>query len=538
MVSSTFPTQGRRGSILWKELWAPFRSPSDLAWTLLLGSLSCLESLIATWRGPGLSPDSTIYLSSGINLFNGKGFTDWSGAKVTHFPPAVPAVVGAAKALGFDAYRAIALFNAVAFFGITVLAVLLVNRHVANGKLRLGAGLFIATSAPLLNITSMAWSEPLFIVLVLLFILMIENILRHRNEMFWAIFAGVTVWLAFLTRYAAVALIPVGLGSLLLDSMIRRTKQIPIRTVSLLALIPPSIPLAWMIRNWTVDGTLMGPRNPSIQTPFSIFKGLLGVLAQWLAPFPVRPLVAAILGLVVLALIVAPVLLAVVRSERIVATGRREPSLIPVALFIICYSTYLVLAEMVTAIDGIDSRLMSPLLVPLVVLLAVAVDRSRFRRQARIRVQRLLTLIVAIGVTASILTVAKLATQPQGFAAREWRDSELIQAVRDLAPSAVIYSNYPDAIWAVSSRQPVYQAPLRTEYPSRRAAMKPRGFLTEVACHFTYLAWFSGGPAEGRPYVKTPSDLTRLVRVHRIQKTPDGSLYRLTSARWDRRKSC
>ena len=58
----------------------------------LIAAAAGLLTIVATSRGPGLSPDSMEYITGGVNLANGSGITGTDGAPITVFPPALSVV--------------------------------------------------------------------------------------------------------------------------------------------------------------------------------------------------------------------------------------------------------------------------------------------------------------------------------------------------------------------------------------------------------------------------------------------------------------
>jgi hypothetical protein len=263
----------------------PMRNP-----TLIVACLSALAAvtatLIATTRGPGLDPDSADYLSSGLNLAQGHGLRTFTGTLLTLFPPGLPAVVALGHWLGISAEWTVRLFNAGAFAGAVCLGFLLLKRHVQSRLLVAASTALLAISLPLLYVSQMAWTEPAFIVICLGFILVLERLVATPRTVSWLVAAAVLVWAAFMFKYAGLALIPAGALTLLLARRRSGWRSALTSTGAFVAL-SAVVPVAWMVRNHSVDGTLMGYRAPSTDGPLFVAWRVAVVLGEWVIPIPI-----------------------------------------------------------------------------------------------------------------------------------------------------------------------------------------------------------------------------------------------------------
>jgi hypothetical protein len=171
---------------------------------------AAIVTLLASARGPGLSPDSVEYLSSGLNLAEGHGLRDFGGVELTLYPPGLPGVVAIGHWLGLGAGPTVRVLNAGAFACTVWLGFLLLKRHVRSRLLVIGATAMLGVSLPLISVAQMAWTEPVFIVVSLCLVLVLEHLISSPRTISWIIVAAALVWLAFLFRYVGVALIVVG----------------------------------------------------------------------------------------------------------------------------------------------------------------------------------------------------------------------------------------------------------------------------------------------------------------------------------------
>ena len=138
---------------------------------VLISLIGVLLVLQATPEGAELSDDSIAYIAGARSIIAGNGYREaWlaSNQPVTHFPPALPAVLASFGTLGIDPLNAIRWVNALLFGASAFVLVILAWRMTPSLTAGLVlAGLFVL-SGDLLQVYAAAMSEPLFIFLSLL----------------------------------------------------------------------------------------------------------------------------------------------------------------------------------------------------------------------------------------------------------------------------------------------------------------------------------------------------------------------------------
>ena len=497
----------------------------------LSGLSAAIVSLVATSRGPGLSPDSTEYLSTGLNLAAGGGLRSFTGAELTIFPPGLPVVVAVGHWLGLSTSWTVRLFNALAFGATVWLGFALLRRHIRSMVLVAGGTVLLAVSAPLLAMAEMAWTEPAFIAIALAFVLVLEDACDAPHPARLLALAAVVAWLGFRFRYAGVALIPAGALSVLLGRRARGWRQAFGSAVGF-GLAASAVPLLWMGRNHLVDGTFLGPRAPSTDSMTAVVGRFWLVLGEWALPGFSASHQRVVGGAV--AVVGVALLAGVLVTSFSGRAGRglgRTASPIPLLCFAGAYTAYLVLAQLTTAFDQLDTRLLSPLYVPLVVLSVLGIDRLELALPGRRRAiaSSLVGAALALLVLFQAQAFARDAHQSSGsspeLAAHGWSSSTLVHAAAAIPARAHLYSNVPDAVWAESGRQPTLFSPLRKAYRSSRALQVPSTFVSTMGCADTWLAW-STDPAAGDYF--TPRQLAAYVDLRAVSIEPDGILYRMT----------
>lgn len=498
-------------------------TPPNWRITGILAAVPFIATLVSTAQGPGLSPDSVNYLSTGLNLAGGQGLTTYSGETLTVFPPGLPAVIAAGELLGLGADWTVRLLNAVSFSAIVVLGAVLLARHIADLRLIIGATAFIAVSVALLAVSSMAWTEAPFIVVTLAFILLLERTLAEPARWRWVAVCALLVWVAFVLRYAGVSLVAVG-GATLLVGLWRGNRVVAVRNAVAFGVLAVVGPLAWMLRNRSIDETLMGPRYPSTDTPAQVGYRIVRTVSEWLAPVPVPGPLLGLIGIGLLGGLVGSII--VVWRRR----GAEQPnpfpvSLLPTAVFGLGYTAYLALAQLTTAFDPINSRLLSPIFIPLVVAVTVAIDRMAVLTPGRLRRATAVVLIGVVAVQGASFAIdtVRWGTDGKGFATLKWQESELAAAAAKLPDQASVYSNRSVGLWAATGRAPLLDAPRATAYRSSQETPVPGAFIEAADCGETYLAWFTESAKKAGP----PEELTEVVTLTPVSEFDDGTLYRL-----------
>ena len=312
--------------------------------------------------------DSIHYVSMARSLLEGDGFLPWWGDPVAYWAPLFPAALAIGSLFVFDPLDVAGPLNAAAF-GLTILAVgRWLRRRLASRFLAAWCCLAVAFSVPVAGVASFAWSEPLFILLVTLSLSETDRYLetgRRGSLVRTAVFAS----LACLTRYTGVALAAATLLLLALrPGAAPREKARDLAAFAAATLFPLSL---WLLRNLLLTGTLAAERPPSGIVLQDNLRLALEVLASWLrTPPQADPVLPAS------AMLIALDAIACVGFIRWLQRGR-GPAAAPVAgLFAFAYLAAMIAAVTTAELTLLDDRYLSPAYVPLLVLFAVAADRT------------------------------------------------------------------------------------------------------------------------------------------------------------------
>ncbi len=381
-------------------------------------------------HGPGMTPDSVHYLSAAENLRKGLGYATsvvpWNGPfprPVTAWPPLYPAVLAVVTALaGVTAGP----------WALNMLLLAASTWQVARAAPLLGVIAFMVSPA-VVSVHSYAWSEPLFLLLAVLSLRSQERLLEKPGSkpLLTAVIAAVVTALACLTRYLGVALAVS--GALVLIASRRRLLGLAYGALSV-------TPLGlWLCRNYSLTGTLTGNRSASGRELPELIREAAMTLGGWIVPVSSLRIVA------LLTLLAAGVILAL-RSN-----FDRSDS--PYIAFGAVYLFMLIAFAWTVAFDPLTTRLMVPLVLPMVILAARRLD---LRKRGLAGAMALLLVAGPALVTARDLVFVATVTKGRGYRAARWRETEAVRmAVLRQGPFAgdgIIYSDAPDVLYLYSGR--------------------------------------------------------------------------------------
>lgn len=433
--------------------------------SLLLGAAGAALIWYSTQWGAGLMDDSFIYITSAKNLVAGRGLAwPWGSGELlpmTYFPPMLPLTLAAFEVVGVDAIAAIRMINLLAF-GANVVLVGLIARYAARSRgFALFAALLFLASDVLIEAHAWALSEPLYLLFALFGLLLLNRYL-HRGSR-WGLFgSALLLGLAFLTRYIGFSLILVGLIVLVIASRATwRRRFWDIALFSFVSLLPMA---GWMLRNSLVIGGAIDRTPGAYLVTWNQIRNGLQTIFTWFLPGRIVQ-GREFLLLAVLVIAVATGILWVSLSRR----GRVQDRLFSnpaatmrliLALQVIVHPAVLLVSKsFFEPTTPLNDRILSPILPSLLILLAsLLADVSRMRRVA-LRAAALVVALLFTGfyVARSASLVPRLHDTGLGLARRGWRNSETLEAVREL-PQVPLFTNSPAAIYLYTGRPayPIY----------------------------------------------------------------------------------
>jgi hypothetical protein len=382
----------------------------------------------------------------------------------------------------------------------------------------------------------MAWSEPLFIVLCLAFLLVLSQVWdrRHLSGGDVAVLVGLGS-AAFLIRYVGLTLVLV--GGLVMLARLRPLDRRALTRVATFGLASAVVPIAWMLRNRAADGSLLGKylgeRAASQDSPRGVAVDTLSTLGEMALPvgdLANRPLV--LLGS-------ATVLLGLGGLVLALRAHRPRGALLCCAIFTLVYATYLISAALWTSFEPINVRYVAPIFVPGVVVAAAGVEalHERLSRPASRAAIGALTLgVIAIQLVASIGDARDGAADGIGFNRPAVTTAAIAEQAEQLLGDgdAVVYSNLPHGLWAATRIQPIRWAPREVGFRGVPLEGELDVLVRELECssHPSYLVYYFNGSAD----VVSLEEIRAAVDTERVGVVPGGgSILRMST---DERRSC
>ena len=473
----------------------------------LLAVVALTLVLRATPEGLMLSDDSIAYIAGARSMLAGNGYREaWlaSSGPVTHFPPAYPSVLVFLGWFGLDPLRGARFLGALLFGLNSALLGILgwrMTRSLPAGLVLAGA--FVLNDS-LLRLHATALSEPLFIFLGLLSFWMFDLYHERDAHWLWLIACGSAVGMAYLTRYAALALAATFVVALLAVHPGWRRRWVSLATFA--ASVLPWIG-AWALRNAWVGGTATNRMlvwHPITQhnfdTALRTVSGFLMPVEAWRQALFRIPGLLPIVILAILGVILTWIILRLRRGYVSPGEPGREVLSLLSALYIFCYlASILVAMSLFDASTKFKLRILSPTYVCLLILMTALGAWAWTRRRELVIV--LAMTILAFSTYGLVRAMGELMKGGQGYASFRWYDSQAMAFLRELPDEVMIYTNEPGAVY-LYTHAAGYVLPDRVDPVT--AAVRP-GFeqglalmQSDVRAGRAVLALFSGGdtPAE------------------------------------------
>ena len=429
----------------------------------LIAILGGILILRATPNGLGLSDDSIAYIAGARSMAAGEGYREaWlaSNQPVTHFPPAFSSVLAFFGLLGIDPLRAARWVNALLFgLNATLLGILgwRMTPSLTAGVIL--AALFVA-SGDLFSVHAVAMSEPLFIFFSLLAFWMFDLYFERHHHWLWLIACGMFVGMAYLTRYAGLALVATFIVALLVLHT-NWQKRLSSIGIFLASVIPWA--LGWSIRNRLVAGNATNRAfawhpltSENINPGLRVFADFLVPVESWRReilkqPVIVEGMVILILGgIFVWVVVTAWRYLSNPQQER---TGKeaREVLSFTTGLYIFAYLASIVFSMlMFDAATKFRLRILAPVLVSLLILLVVFGIWMRSRN--RNAVVALTLLVLGVSIYKQFVTFNTWSKTELGYASFQWYDSKAMNFLSELPEDVMIYTNEPGAVYLYTGR--------------------------------------------------------------------------------------
>ena len=459
-----------------------------------LALFSAILTLIANRSGVGWSWDTSDYVAVGKNFAAGNGLLDATGLPMTVRPPGLSILIGVGDMLGLSANSSARLLNALCAI-VTVLGTsrLLQLANVKRAVLVVSTA-FVAFSPALLWQYSMIWSEPPFVALLVLATLVA---LGPASTKKFVLLVALFVALFFVRYVGPVFAVSIAVSAILFDH--RKLGLIKATAANLSALAISLLPVwFWLQRNKAIDGTLTGARTPgggSLLDPLKTFTATLG---SWLTANPVEgsiylswndyPNNTKILGVMLLIVFFA---LTAVYFFLFDARGVDQNKTLNVLLInvvtAIVYVAFSAYRFVHFELGPLDNRMMIPIFVPLVIVMALLIDRIKLASMlSRKGVLAIFAVFLIFQAISSIDDALRFGRDGRYWAAKEFQNQQIHEFVKDLPKDSSLMSNQPQQLFAVWQKSSVFN-----QYQLELAQT--------AECNHRYFVWYNSTYDDGSP---------------------------------------
>ncbi|MET4142592.1 hypothetical protein [Pedobacter sp. UYP1] len=420
--------------------------------SLLVALIGFILLLIYTRHtGVGISPDSIVYVSVARNIHEYGALLDYTLKPVVDFPVFYPLFLSVAAFFsGMDPVAAGPWLNALLFALVIFCTGNLIESFQEKNRIyKIAILLSIAISPSLFDVYAMFWSETLFILLSLLFLIAFRSYLRTRSIvalLFCAFIAAITC----VTRYAGITAIATGLMMMVFDRSLEWKKKI--LHCFLFGFLSITLLVANLVRNTMVAESLTGPRESGITSLGDNIFYYGKVICWWLPALDMHPgsymITASVLFVVVCVVYLK-------RAWLAIAYTTAENCF---AAFFIVYTVFIIGVSTLSHFEQINNRFISPVFIPMLITLTCWIPGAVIRfRAVKHRIALGCAGVVLIAFQANELV--KLYGMYQevseygiaGYTDDSWKKSQTAGFLRKHAsvfkPEYELYSNAAEAVY-------------------------------------------------------------------------------------------
>lgn len=470
--------------------------------------------------GIGLAPDSVGYVQVARDILAGRGI---SAAFVLQ-PPLYPVTLAVGGWLTrSDPVDAAVWLNALWFADAIFCAGVLFLRHLKFYALAVLGTFGVLAARPMVNVATTAYSEMLYIFLMLVAFLGLEFYFEKRGWRWLGVAIAATA-LACLTRYMGAALI--GAGALAILAALWRERwraALAAGGFTILSALPLGL---WALRNVLISGEPFGARAASQFTLAENIRLALDTFGNWFVPNAFEGVFWVGVGLVGI------VFLYVVVTRRGESKAEDFAAIAPIGFFVVIFVSLMLITATTTGYNRINTRLLSPLYVPALILLIVMVERTL--NPLRRRVDRRIVNVGALGLVALLCVFAVQTNVPLvtraaergagGYNTMRWQTSETIAYVlaHRAALRATVYSNGPDALFMLADVDAQSILP-KYQYASAERAFDASQLRGSYPPEPATLVWFDN--IERDDFLFSLDELKGFTTIESVAQLADGAVY-------------
>jgi hypothetical protein len=477
-----------------------------------------LIHIFTRYSGVGISPDSIMYMSTARNLNDGLGYVYFGHKPIVAFPVFYPTFLAVAQFITrTDPFNLGPYLDGLLFATLIFLSGIIMERFTFPSKIYKWFILVIIVMSPsLLEIYTYLWSETLFIVWTLVFILAYYRYGQTHTLKNLIILAVITA-LALITRYAGITLVGTGGLLLLFDHQLKPKKKIiHILTFGSIAI---SLLVINLVRNALVTHTGTGPRYKSLTSLSENMHYFGTVMCDWFTLGEKAYGLAFTIALLLVVGIITVFLLNAFRNRSKYNTYENI-----VLAFFIVYALFMIISATISRYERINNRLLSPLFIPFIWGCTYWIPGALHK----VRTRKYKLVFTMIAMTVGVFFIrGEYAKDWQrnddecdygipGYTDDDWNKSDLINLMKThleiFKPGYPVYNNACEAFYFFTR--------LGSEYiPKKNDPAAIRKFYAQS--HF-YVVVFDKLPD---PALLTLKDIQQHKAMTLVFHSADGSIY-------------
>lgn len=440
--------------------------------------------MLANYGGIGLSPDSITYTSVAKSLAQNGSFHQYDDAPFVDFPAGYPLFLSIIfKISGSDYVHTGMYINAILFAALLFICGLVLQRFTHMPvTYKIAALICIVFNPGLQEVYSMLWSETLFIMLSVLFMIALYEYMQTGNVKN-LLFAALVVSIMCIVRYAGIAFIAAG-GFIILFMKHISVKQKIIHLL-LFASLAVSLLTCNLIRNYLVEGFATGEREKSITPLLSNIYYFGTVLFNWFSLQSTNRLIVILFAIIFIILLIAAV-----AWHFLTKKNNATPGYIS-AVFALIYILFIIIAASVSRFERIDSRLITPAFIPLIFTLVYWLNKFAAATRGSMKF-----ICISINIVIAVLLISAEFNNSYasysdikdygipGYTDDDWRLSQTVQFIQAHSKdfgATDIYSNANDAVYFFTQKH-------AQQLPHKESPEEIKELIDEDTF---YIVWFS-----------------------------------------------
>jgi hypothetical protein len=356
--------------------------------------VACLVSatMFLVWfanrHGVGWSYDSADYVAVGSSLSRGMGLLDIIGKPSTVHPPGFPALIALGLWLGFGSATTILFINAISSAVTVACSFVLLRASTLRPLTTLFGSVFIVVAPSLMWQYSMAYSEPLFVAIEML---MIVVVLRMKSLWKYPVLAFLATTLFYVRYVGPIFTAIILLVSLFLDIRMRGLLK-ALCLNSVVVIVSSFLTWLWILRNRGIDGSGLGFMQGGGGSYWKAFTMVPGTIGEWISGSPPKiellswsahptlPKVATICFLVVVLPLLSLTVIDRLKTYRKFSESQFR-ALVMTSAVVVGYVLFSVYRFVKVHRASLDDRVMIPIFVPLVILLCILLEQVLANRR-------------------------------------------------------------------------------------------------------------------------------------------------------------